>query len=138
MIIDIDWNPEARLLRQFGYIALVGFPIMGLVFRFIAGAPDGLCYSLIGLGLLCPILALIHPSLIKPIYLAMMLLSMVIGIPVSFTLLALIYYLLFTPVGLLFRLLGRDPLAKGPDPKLSSYWISRETQPSPASYLRLY
>lgn len=137
-MIEIDWKPELKQLRQFGYIALVGFPIMGLVFWYFASAPYALLYSLIGLGILCPILVSIHPKLIKPIYLIMMVLSMVIGIPMSYTLLGLIYFLMFTPVGLVFRLLGKDPLTKGPDPSLSSYWIVRKTVRSPASYLRLY
>ena len=137
-MIKIDWHPEEKQLRQFGFIALVGFPVMGLVFWLFASAPDTLLYSLLGLGVLCPILDLIHPPLLWPIYVTMMLLSILIGIPVSYTLLALIYYLMFTPVGLLFRLLGKDPLTKGPDESLSSYWIVRKTAPSPASYLRLY
>ncbi len=137
-MIEANWNPEEKQLRQFGFIALVGFPVMGWVFWYIASAPIGLLYGLIGLGLLCPILVLIHPKLIKPIYVTMMCISLLIGIPLSYTLLALIYYLMFTPVGLLFRLLGKDPLTKGPDKTLNSYWIVRKTDPSPASYLRLY
>lgn len=137
-MIDIDWKPEDKQLRQFGFIALAGYPFMGLVFWYVASASDAVLFGFIGLGLLCPLLVLIHPKLIKPIYLTMMLLSLLIGVPVSYTLLGVIYFLLFMPVGLLFRLLGRDPLTKGPDKQLSTYWIERKTQPSPASYLRLY
>lgn len=40
-------------------------------------------------------------------------------------LMLLIFYGLFLPVGLIFRLFGRDPLDKRPDPTMSSYWHVR-------------
>ena len=36
------------------------------------------------------------------------------------------YYLVFTPIGLLFRLMGKDSLRLRFDPNAGSYWIPRE------------
>ncbi|WP_199837065.1 MULTISPECIES: hypothetical protein [unclassified Streptomyces] len=38
-------------------------------------------------------------------------------------LLAIVYYLVVTPLGLLARVV-RDPLARGIDPKAASYWAA--------------
>ena len=57
---------------------------------------------------------------------------------VSTLLLGLIYYGLFTPVGLLFRVLGRDSMNRKFDPTADSYWIVRDERRTPASYFRLY
>ncbi|MDD5224882.1 MAG: SxtJ family membrane protein [bacterium] len=40
--------------------------------------------------------------------------------------LALVFYLVFTPMGVLMRVFGKDPLAKNWDKSLDSYWILKE------------
>jgi len=137
-MIEIDWNPEEKLLRQFGFIAVFGFPLMGLAFWWLSGAPIGLLYTFIGIGLVCLLLGLTFPPALKPVFLGMSLIAIPIGFVVSFVLLILIYFTIFTIVGLAFRLMGKDPLIKGPNADLKSYWIVRKGSPSPASYLRLY
>ena len=44
--------------------------------------------------------------------------------------LVLVFYLVFTPAGLLMRIFRKDPLARGWDKNLDSYWIPR----APAEY----
>jgi len=44
--------------------------------------------------------------------------------------LALVFYLVFTPVGVLRRIFKKDPLARSWDKNLESYWILR----APAEY----
>ena len=43
--------------------------------------------------------------------------------------LALTYYLVITPIGLLLRLFGKDALQRKIDPGADSYWIEREPEP---------
>ena len=50
---------------------------------------------------------------------------------VSPLILALIFYLIVVPVGLLMRLSGKDPLRLTFEPEAASYWIPR-TPPGPA------
>ena len=40
--------------------------------------------------------------------------------------LVLVFYLVFTPVGVLMRIFKKDPLARRWNEKLNSYWILRE------------
>jgi hypothetical protein len=52
--------------------------------------------------------------------------SLPIGWAVSFILLAAFYFLLLTPLGLFFRLIGRDTLGRKFDPDAESYWLTRQ------------
>ena len=57
-------------------------------------------------------LGLIWPRLLRPIYVAWMVLAFPIGWTISQLILAVMFYGLFTPIGLVFRLIGRDPLLR--------------------------
>jgi hypothetical protein len=51
----------------------------------------------------------------------------------------LMFFVIFTPVGWLMRLAGRDPLRLRLDPRAKSYWIPREPPgPDPATLPRQY
>jgi hypothetical protein len=62
----------------------------------------------------------------------------VLGYINSRILLTILYYLLFTPYGLVSRLVGRDPLDRRSPPK-ESYWIKREnTRQTREQFERLF
>jgi hypothetical protein len=49
------------------------------------------------------------------------------------------FYLVLTPVGLLLRLLGKDPLHRKPDRSAASYWVKRAPEKiDPERYERLF
>lgn len=137
-MLKIDWNPPQRQLSQFGLISLFGFPLIGVLLHYKFGAPEWLLWTLIGVGAVVFVLSRVDPQMVRPVYVGLMLIATPIGIVISYSLMVLIYYGLFTPVGILFRLIGRDPLNKHPDPNAPSYWHVRGAPRPPASYLRLY
>lgn len=61
-----------------------------------------------------------------------------LGWIVSLTLLALVYYLVVTPLGVASRLVGRDRLGLRPDAEQKSYWSSLEAAKDPRRYFRQY
>ena len=61
----------------------------------------------------------------RPIYVGWMVLAFPIGWTVSQAMLALMFYGLFTPIGLLFRLIGRDPLQLSRRSGLETYWTPK-------------
>jgi hypothetical protein len=79
-------------------------------------------------GALLLVTGILLPNLLKPLYNGWMSLALVIGYFMSRVLLTLIFYLIFTPVGLIMRLLKKDPLDRKADPDAGSYWIRREKQ----------
>ena len=62
-------------------------------------------------------LGLIRPEWVRLIYVGWMVLAFPIGWTVSQVMLAVMFYGLFTPIGLVFRLLGRDPLHRSSPPR---------------------
>jgi hypothetical protein len=65
-------------------------------------------------------------------------LAAVLGYVNSRIILSLLYYGVFTPVGLVRRLLGRDPM-KRRGPAQSSYWVTREyTRQTKDQFERLF
>jgi len=138
-MIKLDLNPPTGQLREFGQIALGGFPLLAMILRNKDWAPESVANGLLVLGAVMGLAAAFELRLIlRPVYAAMMLLAWPIGMVISTVLLGVVFYGLFVPVGLAFRLTGRDPLDRKLDRSSKSYWRVRETTPAPASYLRLY
>jgi hypothetical protein len=65
-------------------------------------------------------------------------LLLVVGWVLSYVVLAAIFYVVFTAVGTLMRLLGYDPLARGIHRRASSYWVARAPVADVQRYFRQY
>ena len=68
--------------------------------------------------------------------LGLTLLTLPIGLVVGEIILMTIYFLLFLPVSLVFRLIGRDALKRGIDRSAKTYWQSKPEPAGPESYFR--
>lgn len=142
-MIQFEWNPETGKLRQFGWIALAGFGVIGLLLAHRLGCFGGRgswAWPTViwGFAVVCPMLGYVSPQLLRVIYVAMMAIALPIGIVVSTTLLICLFFLMFVPLALWFRLLRRDELKLRWNEQASSYWIPIEGQRSPASYYRQF
>src|SRR3972149_7268669 len=130
MLVQLDFRPDSRQLRQFGFIALAAFSLLGVLilgkgglcgFRFgSAGRP--IAVGLWVLGSVCAVLSLVWPQGNRPLFVALSVLAFPIGFLVSHVVLAVLFFGILTPVGLLFRLLGSDPLAPPFPTGRRSYW----------------
>lgn len=137
-MIKIDFNPPTKQLQQFAWIALVGFPLAGFLIARSFDLTPSLPWVLGAVGVVTWALGLIQPRWILPIFVGLMAIAAPIGFVLSWALMGIVYFGLFTPVGLLFRLIGRDRLHKYPDPAATSYWHHRGEPRPAASYFRLY
>ena len=145
-MIKIDWNPEPRTLRSFGRICLVAFPLLGVMawFRVLAfaalpeSASPTVAIVLAALGVLCGLLSLAAPVALKPLFVGMSIVALPIGFVISNTLLILLYYLVVTPIALIFRLIGRDALHRRPDRDAATYWVPRTPPASLKRYFRQF
>jgi hypothetical protein len=84
------------------------------------------------------LLGLIKPAALRWLFVTWMVLAFPIGWLVSQIMLLLMFYLLITPVALLFRLQGRDPLARKPAPERTSFWSPKKVPDDVRSYFRQY
>jgi hypothetical protein len=76
------------------------------------------------------------PTLLTPFNRAWMKLAAVLHHIVSPLVLGFLFYILITPIGLAKRLTGWNPMRRGFDPKLPSYWINREPPGPPPDSLK--
>jgi hypothetical protein len=137
-LIDVNWKPGGRELRQFALLFLVFAVGFGTYVHFFKDWSPLVAQLLWGAGVLVGLGGLLFPPLARPVYIAMMALALPIGMVVSTVLMTLIYYLVLTPIGLVMRLVGYDPLRRGLDPAASSYWIKRTPPENVQRYFRQY
>ncbi|HKI20710.1 MAG TPA: SxtJ family membrane protein [Isosphaeraceae bacterium] len=131
---DIPFDPPRKTLRQFAALWLAFFGGMAL-WQALVRERAGLASILAVLALTIGPLGLARPEWMRRIYVGWMILAFPIGWTVSQIMLAVMFFGLFTPIGLVFRLLGRDPLHRTRRPELESYWAPK---PAPTDLRRYF
>jgi Saxitoxin biosynthesis operon protein SxtJ len=134
---DIPFHPPSKTLRQFAGLCLAFFGSLALWHGMVSGRGT-LAMIFAGLALTIGPLGLLWPRLIRPIYVGWMVLAFPIGWTVSQTLLALLFFGLLTPIGLLFRMMGRDPLQRTRRPGQESYWSPKPRATDPRRYFQQF
>lgn len=137
-LVTLNLKPTEKQLREFGDVALAMCNVLGLVlFAFSRLSGKGLAvFCLVGLGVYG--LSRISVHLVKPIYQALMLAAFPIGWVISHIVMAVFFFGIITPIALIFRLFGRDALARRFEPQAESYWIAVKRQRKPQDYFRQF
>jgi len=144
--IEIDLHPDEKKLRQFGFIALVGFGFVAalawyeaLIFSFgLGSAREPLAYTLAGLAGLSLLFSLVAPRANLPIYLGISILTYPIGFVLSYLILGTLFYLIITPIGLVLRRFGSDPMERRILPETTSYWEEAPRARGRSSYFKQF
>jgi hypothetical protein len=76
------------------------------------------------------------PKALKPLFVALSLAATPIGIVIGEVAMLLVYFGVFLPIGLLFRLKGRDALERNIDRSAKSYFRPKRQPADPAHYYR--
>jgi Saxitoxin biosynthesis operon protein SxtJ len=145
-VLAVDWNPDRQKLRSFAVMWLVAFGLLGastawrsgLFGHANAGANWTAPLVLWIAALVVPAIGVPYPRAVKPIYVAWMAAAYPIAFVVSHVLLGVTYYVLFTLVGGLFRLIGRDALGLRFDRSAATYWVRRTPQRDLSRYFRRF
>ncbi|MBE3142992.1 MAG: hypothetical protein IMZ61_03600 [Planctomycetes bacterium] len=125
-LVEINWNPEKRELHKFGLIAIVVLGAAGIILRFGFGVAGIWALMLAGAGLCICLITLVSAKAARIIYLGLTFAALPIGFVISVLLMAAFYFFVLTPVGLVFKLLGRDPLERRFKPDTPTYWTPRQ------------
>nr|VFJ58711.1 MAG: hypothetical protein BECKFW1821B_GA0114236_10439 [Candidatus Kentron sp. FW] len=113
---DIDIKGLRKFGLATGSIAAVLF---GLLLPWVFGHGYPLWSWFLGGALI--VWALAWPGGLKPLYISWMTVGYALGWLNSRLILALMFYLMITPIGLIRRLFSRDSMARKPDAGTSSY-----------------
>ena len=145
-LVEINFNPDRKTLRQFGVIAFVGFGVLAalayyekLIFSFGSGdARMPLVWTFAALGTIAAFFSLVAPRANRVLYVGLTLLAFPIGFVLSYVIMGTLFFLIIGPIALLFRILGRDPIHRGYDPNASSYWLQAPPKRDKESYFHQY
>ncbi len=124
--------PEAKQIRSFGLIVGGIFLLIGLWPLVVRAEAPRLWAVGIAAGLVLP--AVLFPKVLTPIYRLWMRVGDALGWVNTRIILSLIFYGLFTPIGVIRRvLLNKDPLQLAFEPEAETYRVVR--QPRPPAHL---
>lgn len=137
-LVQINWNPKHKELRNFGIIALIASLFISLLLYLLKGLGTQWILVIFGIGFIIFLSSIISDKLSRIIYLGLTLVTLPIGWLVSFILLAAFYFLLLTPIGLIFRIVGRDMLHRKFDSITDSYWFTRQPPDSNDRYFHQF
>lgn len=114
--------------RSFGLVFAVVFAVVGL-WPLLNGEPFR--PWALGTAVAFLIAALVMPRRLRPLNLLWFKFGMLLHHIVTPLVMGLLFFLTVTPVGMLMRASGKDPMRLKRDPAATSYWILRDP-PGPA------
>ena len=131
---DVPRNPSPKQLRQFAALWLIFFGGLACWQGIVRGnVRAALLFAVAALSI--GSLGLARPRTVRSIFVAWMVLGFPIGWTVSHAVMAVLYYIVFTPVGIFFRLIGRDALQLRRQ-NLDTYWVAKPAAADVRSYFR--
>jgi len=137
-VVQINRNPSRRQLNQFGFIWLGFLAFFGVIAYFKFDSPIVARWLWVA-AIVVPVLGWPVPAFMRLVFLGMSYLAWPIGFVVSHVVLAVVYYLVLTPIGLLTRLFGYDSMKRTFDGEVASYWVERSPETAdPKRYFRQF
>src|SRR4029453_11052824 len=131
---DVTATPNQKRLRQFAVLCLVIF--VGLAaWRAAPGEVNWGTWLLATAGVTIGGPGIWRPTTIRYVYSGWMIAAFPIGWTVSRLMIAAMFFIVFTPVALLFRVLKRDALHLRGAPA-QSYWTPKSRGGAVSEYLR--
>lgn len=133
---DVIKPPSQKMLRQFAGLWLGVFGGLA-AWRVWHGDTGAWTIAIAIAAVLIGVAGLLAPATVRPIYSGWMVLAFPIGWTISKISLGLMFFIVFTAVGVAFRLMGRDTLRlrRG---QHDTYWMPKAAPRSSEEYLRQY
>ncbi len=136
-VIEMNWRPSPRELRVFAVVQLVAAAVIAWLLHRRLGW-DTAAIGLIGTSLIALVVGMASPSVLRPLFVGWMLAAFPLGWVMSHVMLATVYYIVLTPIGLLLRLGGRDALQLKQRPDANTFWVERKPPAKPSRYFQQF
>jgi hypothetical protein len=137
-LMEIEWHPTPRQLRVFGISGLVASIVAALVLHFVWGVGTLGSGIVLAAGAGIFLCSLVSRPATRLLYVGLTLVAMPIGFVVSYVLLGAFYFLLLTPLALVFRLIDRDAMRRKYEPQAGSYWVAHKPTEDMERYLHQF
>lgn len=136
-MIEINWNPPKRDLKIFSVLLIIFFAIVAYAVHSKWDA-NNVAIAIVSVAFVLGVACFFLPEVARRVYVGWMILVFPIGWVVSHVILAVIFYGVFTPVALIMRLCGYDPMKRRFEAEAQTYWIERTEQPKSEQYFRQF
>ncbi len=136
-VMDINWNPPRRDLRIFAVLQVVFFGVIASEMYRRTGSTVTPA-SIFGMSLVVGTVGFFVPKFMRVVYVIWMGAVYPIGFTVAHIVMAVTYYLVLTPIGLIMKLSGHDPMGRRFDASAKSYWIARRQESGTSRYFRQF
>ncbi len=121
-MIDYEFNPTKKDLQDFARFVPAALVVAATLFGLLKGFST-FNWVFYGIAVIIYFWGLLSLYSLKPVFLAWMVVTRTIMFLVTMIVLGLVFYIGFTGIGLLMRLLGKNPLDRKFDRTAASYWI---------------
>ncbi len=122
----MDHAATRKELRQFGLLVGAVFAVIGLWPLVFRGEP--LRLWALGIGSLLIVCGGVLPSLLAPVHAGWMRVGHILGWINTRILLGIVFYGLITPIGIVFRFMGKDTMRQGFAESSATYRVVRSSR----------
>lgn len=140
---EVNWDPGLAERRKFAASLIIGLPCVAAVLL-VAGRLRGADWSLGiplavgGIGAALGLILWVRPQIARPFYIGWYAAAGGVGFVIGNAALAAVYLLIFAPVGLAMRIMGRPSFTKGFDRSTPTYWRDAPAPGDPERYYRQF
>ncbi len=127
-MIDVDTGSRTEQ-RKFGWVMAAAFAVLGFL-RYALHGFSHIPYVLWSLAIVFALLAAVYPPALRPVFVLWIRLAMALNWVMTRLLLGIVFYLILTPTGVMYRLFSGDPLKRQWLPDAPTYWEEPEEQPT--------
>jgi hypothetical protein len=134
---ELNKNPSFADRRNFGLIFLVGTAAIGVAYWQLFDHDLHRAQYFFGAGAGILVLSLV-PGIGRLLYLLWMGFGLTLGLVTSPIIMFLLFLVLITPVGFVFKMTGRDTMRRQLDDKSDSYWEDYPKTDDPSRYVKQF
>ena len=134
---DLPLHPSPRTLRQFAGLWILFFGTLA-GWELLIRNRQAVSLALVALSLTIGPLGVWRPRLIRPIYVSWLMAAFPLGWLMSHICLAVVFYLVVTPLAIASRLLGRDRLSLRRSAEERSNWSPLDESRDVRRYFRQF
>ena len=121
-LLNVNWQPSRKDLNAFRLVALYLLPVIAIVLYTVKHASLPWCLGVAGAGVLIWASGFASLKVTRWIYVGLMVVTWPIGFVIGHVVMAVFFFGILTPVGLIFRMMGRDVLNRSYDESATTYW----------------
>jgi hypothetical protein len=128
MTDPMTMSGDVKSLRAFGFLVGGIFLLMGVWPAAVRREDPRLWALTAAILLLGP--AVVYPRALGPVHRVWMKIGHALGWINTRIILGFLFYVIVTPLGLLMRLRGKDPMRRAFDPRAATYRLPRQVRPA--------